>query len=110
MMIGKENPVRSKALRDSARGKDCTLRIPGHCNHNPETSVLCHLPFGGRGMGIKASDSHAVIGCSGCHDAIDHRALLKCSQDELMECLIRAIAETQAIWREEGLVSYKGAK
>jgi hypothetical protein len=107
-MIVKDAPVRSKKLRDSARGKECTLRIPGHCNADPSTSVLCHLPHGGRGVATKASDDHAVIACSGCHDALDHRALPKVSEQELYECMVRAIAETHAIWRAEGLVSYKG--
>ena len=106
-MIRKQNPVRSKKLRDSARGEECTLRLPGHCNHNPETSVLCHLPHGGRGMGYKVSDSHAVIACSGCHDALDQRALPQVSQRELSDSIVRAMAETQEIWREKGLVHYE---
>ncbi|EIZ8685769.1 DUF1364 family protein, partial [Shigella sonnei] len=27
-------------LRKAARGQMCTVRIPGYCNHDPETSVL----------------------------------------------------------------------
>ncbi len=26
-------------LRKAAKGQMCTVRIPGYCNHNPETSV-----------------------------------------------------------------------
>lgn len=29
-------------LRKAARGQMCTVRIPGYCNHDPETSVLAH--------------------------------------------------------------------
>jgi hypothetical protein len=72
--------------------------------------VLCHLPHGSRGVGTKASDDHAVIACSGCHDALDARALPAVSQQELYESMVRALAETRAIWRAEGLVDYKGAK
>ncbi|HDH3110461.1 TPA: nuclease domain-containing protein, partial [Escherichia coli] len=25
-------------LRKAAKGQMCTVRIPGYCNHNPETS------------------------------------------------------------------------
>ena len=105
-MIAKDNPVRSKKLRDSARGRECTLRLPGVCNGDPETSVLCHLPFGKRGVASKVSDDHSVVACSACHDQLDARALPKVSQAELYECIIRAIAETHAIWRQEGLVKY----
>lgn len=105
-MITKPQPVRSRKLRESARGRECTLRIPGVCNGDPATSVLCHLPHGRRGIGTKASDDHAVVGCSACHDALDMRALPPVSEAELYECMVRALAETHAIWREEGLVRY----
>ncbi|WP_157795538.1 nuclease domain-containing protein, partial [Escherichia coli] len=29
-------------LRKAAKGQICQIRIPGYCNHNPETSVLAH--------------------------------------------------------------------
>ena len=66
----KRQYVRSQKARDAARGQDCTLRIPFHCNGNPETTVLCHSNRGadGKGMGIKASDDRAAFGCSSCHD------------------------------------------
>ncbi len=62
-------------IRKAARNQDCTLRIPGVCNWNPETTVLCHSPFldSGRGMGLKAPDEEACFGCSACHDVLDRR-------------------------------------
>lgn len=106
-MIVKDRPLRSTALRKSARDAECTLRLPGHCSGDPSTSVLAHLPFGGRGIGRKASDEHAVIACAGCHDALDRRVPLRVSELELMESVIRAHAETQSRWRSIGLVTYK---
>lgn len=106
-MIEKSAMVRSKKLRRSAEGERCTLRLAGHCNGDPATSVLCHLPYGGGGVGMKASDDHAVIACSGCHDAIDGRAKPLVDAAEVYECMIRAIAETHAIWRAQGLVVYQ---
>lgn len=73
-------PMKSKGpkmtpIRKAARGQDCTLRIPGVCNWNPETTVLCHSPFleSGRGMGLKAPDEEACFGCCNCHDVLDRR-------------------------------------
>jgi len=63
-------------LRKSARGETCTFQIPGVCNHNPETVVLCHAPHPDKGMGKKGPDSWAAYGCSACHDAMDNRAFL----------------------------------
>ncbi|ACT07072.1 protein of unknown function DUF1364 [Dickeya chrysanthemi Ech1591] len=59
-------------LHESAYGQVCTLQIPGICNGNPETTVLCHLPPT-HGMGYKGDDFRAVYSCSFCHDVIDRR-------------------------------------
>jgi hypothetical protein len=53
----------------SARGQDCQIRIPGVCNHDPETTVFAHLPGGG--MGAKQSDIHGAYACSDCHFWLD---------------------------------------
>ena len=64
--------MKSKKIRESARGEDCQVRIPGTCNFNPETTILAHVGIGG-GMGSKASDIEASYCCSSCHDLIDGR-------------------------------------
>jgi len=99
--------VISKKLRDSARGKCCTLRLVGVCNHDPETTVLAHLPCGQKGMGIKSPDNMAVYACSACHDRLDARS----TGDEIeSRDLLRALAETQADWIRSGLMMIKGMK
>jgi len=62
-------------ITDYARGKGCTARIPGICNHNPETSVWAHINSvrWGAGKGIKSPDLCGLIACSSCHDVIDGR-------------------------------------
>jgi len=60
-------------IRQSAKGETCTFNLPGVCNHNPETTVLCHAPHPGKGMGIKGPDTWAAYGCSSCHDEMDGR-------------------------------------
>lgn len=96
--------VESKKLRASARGQDCTLRLPGVCNGNPETTVLAHLPCGKKGMGMKSPDNMACFACSACHDAIDGRR-----RDVEVEGadLLRALAETQEHWIGQGLMIIK---
>lgn len=50
------------------------MRIPGCCNHDPETVVLAHIRRGGvAGMGQKPPDIIGVWACSNCHDYIDGR-------------------------------------
>lgn len=92
-----------KKLRESARGRDCTLRLAGICNFDSETVVLAHLPCGMKGTGMKSPDNIAAFACSNCHDAIDGRS--RNDVDGLD--LIRALAETQAYWIEHGLMVVK---
>lgn len=95
--------IRSQSLRDSARLQRCTLRFPG-CNHNPETTVLAHVPCGVRGMSIKGHDSIAVFSCSACHDVLDRAGNAAIDWQQV----IRAIAETQMAWVRMGLITIKG--
>ena len=97
--------VASKAIRDSARDQDCTLRIPGTCNFNPATTVLAHVPCGQRGIGIKGPDVIAVYACSACHDALDKRIY---GGEVDGWNVIRALAETQLKLIELGLIKVKG--
>ncbi|MFV1943938.1 nuclease domain-containing protein [Pseudomonas luteola] len=93
----------SKKLRDSARNQDCTLRLDG-CRFSPEFTVLCHLPVGMKGVGLKSPDLFAVFGCDHCHAVIDGRA-----QGHYTEAdLLRALAETQMIWVRMGLLKIQG--
>ncbi|WP_032169413.1 nuclease domain-containing protein, partial [Escherichia coli] len=51
-------------LRKAAKGQICQIRIPGYCNHNPETSVLAHYRLAGTcGTAIKPHDMQAAIAC-----------------------------------------------
>lgn len=108
-MIPKQQPVRSQALRQSARGQPCTMRVPGVCNRDPDTSVLAHPPVDNGGVGTKGNDSDGAIVCSECHDAIDRRSHHGVPREELLECWIRARQETDRIWREMGLLKVEGA-
>ena len=90
-------------LRKEAKGRPCTIQIYGVCNRNPETSVLCHLP--GPGMGVKADDIHAAIGCSACHDVIDGRVNIPSfGKTDRYHSLLEAVIRTQKIWLKEGLM------
>ena len=71
----------------SARGQDCTLTIPGVCNHNPETTVLAHV--GHHGSAKRNHDEDAVFACSACHDAIDYRTKVFLDNEEVPQELLR---------------------
>lgn len=58
-------------ITESARGEQCQVRMPGICNHDPETTVFAHR--NGAGWGLKELDCEGAYCCSSCHDVYDGR-------------------------------------
>ena len=94
------------SLRKEARGRGCTVRIPGVCNFNSETTVLAHIRVAGvSGMGLKSPDLLGAWACSACHDEIDgrtHKSGL--SRDELRLAHYDGMARTIMQLHKEGLI------
>ena len=89
--------MKSKKIRDSARGENCSLRVSFGCKDD-ETVVFAHLNSNYRGMGIKSPDLFGVYACHHCHamldtSKVDHR-------DQL-----RALQETQMKLVDKGLIN-----
>lgn len=100
----RQPPLVSNAIRRSAAGQTCTLRLEGCCNGRMDTTVLAHLRvFGVAGMGQKPPDWCAVYACADCHDAIDRR---NAATSGLwgFEDLLRALIETQRRLWAAGLI------
>ncbi len=73
MNLQKRERYSNKSILRNAKGKQCTIEHPEHCNHDPYTTVAAHFNDGwaGKGMGQKADDCAVVYACKGCHDWID---------------------------------------
>jgi hypothetical protein len=95
-------------LTKAARGMPCTIRVPGFCNANPETTVACHYRSVslGAGMGIKTPDWLSAHGCSGCHDAVDGRVRTPFSRDELRLMHAEGVMRTQLALVERGAIHF----
>ena len=67
--------IRMNKVRASAHLQNCTLNIANVCNHDPATTVLAHVGFGGSGTAKRRTtkERNAVYACHSCHDAIDGR-------------------------------------
>ena len=92
----KKKAYRNRALLDMARGRECLLKIPGVCNHNPETTVACHSNQSkhGKGAGLKASEEFCVWGCSACHREIDQGTRAKAEKFAVFDIAhVRQIAQ-----------------
>jgi len=92
-------------LRKEAKGRACTVRLEGICNHNSETVVLAHIRMPGlSGMGIKADDLLGAWACSACHDAIDRRSNTDLDRDYVRLSHLEGMARTIAQLRKEDKV------
>lgn len=89
-----------------ARDKHCTARIPGVCNHNPETSVWAHIESirWGAGRGIKVPDVCGLIACSACHDVIDGRTPSDYHRVEISVFAYEGHMESLMMLVEEGII------
>ena len=98
---------KASKVRASAQLEVCRLQISGVCNHNPETTVLCHIrAFGFAGVGQKPPDIFAVYGCSSCHAVLDDRS--KWAEASLgWEDVLRAVFQTQLSLLDKGLIRYE---
>lgn len=104
--------VRSAEIMRAANGMPCALRLPGICNHNPQTTVFCHLPGLGKSHASKVSDLHGSFGCSACHDAIDRHTyhLHGLTDAMVLDAMLRGLCETQARMIGLGVIKIKGGK
>ena len=99
--------MKSKKIRNSARGEDCQVRIPGICNFNPETTIPAHIGHGG-GTGMKASDLEIAYCCSDCHDLIDQRTnIAEFSDLEIKLMAYEGAARTREILVSKSLIEVK---
>jgi hypothetical protein len=94
-------------IRASARGQDCTLRFPGICNCNPETTAWCHSNrlADGKGMGLKAPDHHGCYGCSDCHAWLDGGYAGRMPREVVDARFDAARDESQEILKSKGLMA-----
>jgi len=104
----KSKGPRMTLIRRAAQGQECTIQIPGVCNCDPATTVLCHdnRLSSGKGMGLKAPDTAAAFGCAACHDVLDGRRARPewLSLDMLLVSFDAAVARTHEILKKKGLL------
>jgi hypothetical protein len=92
-------------LQKEAKGRECQIRIPGVCNRDSKTTVLCHLHSVQGGGRFMKHDLLAAIGCSACHDIIDGRNIEKhMSFKTPLWLFLEAMTRTQELWINEGII------
>lgn len=93
-------------LRSEARGRDCEIRVPGHCLPGNETVVGCHVRMTGiSGMGLKSPDFLIAYGCFACHQVVDGQRKSEYTYEQRRLMLLEGMARTQVILWNEGKLS-----
>lgn len=107
MNLAKPTKIRSKKIMQSAKGENCTLRIPSVCNRKSETVVFAHIE-GNKGTSTKNHDIFGVYACSDCHDWLDGRYFKSMGEPIPYKLrhreVLRALQETQIKLVEKGLI------
>ncbi len=96
----KPETIKNNAIRGSARGENCALRIIPGCN--PDTVVAAHLNSNYKGMGNKSPDIFVVYACMRCHALLDAGKVHPKIQ-------LRALQETQYKLMQKGLITPGGS-
>ncbi len=84
-----------KTITNSARGQQCTVRLPSICNHDKSTTVFAHLNGVRHGHGVGIKTLFGAYACSACHDFVDGRTPNKwVSKDYLRAAHLDGVIET----------------
>ena len=96
-------------ITESARGEYCQIRLPGICNHNPETTVWCHAngSAAGKGMWMKCIDILGSYGCNACHDVYDRRRPTQMPRVEVELAFWEGHARSVLKLWEKGIITTK---
>lgn len=98
----------SKKYLAGSRGQQCSLRIPGVCNNDPDTVVPAHIRDRHKGGGTKASDLSVANACSSCHAVFDGQAMARTGTpidpEEWLFYALRGLQETLEQRFEAGLL------
>ena len=102
-MTQRREPIRSRKLLDSAKGQPCDLNFIV-CNHDPETTVSCHIHDESFGAGRKADDTSTIHGCLNCHMFLDHGWVGKMEWATVQQHIIRGLQRTLRNRIDRGLI------
>ena len=93
-------------LRKLAEGQECMLRLPGICNHNPETTVLAHIRNQWFGGSSKPPDICGIWACSACHDEMDNRTQIIPDRAYLQWWILDALCRQLHWYFKQGIVKW----
>ena len=70
LCIGGESGMKQTKITKSAKGEDCSVRLPTICSFDNDKTILAHLGTSFSAPN-RANDFFAAYCCSDCHDVLD---------------------------------------
>ena len=96
------------AIRESARGEECQVRIPGVCRGGTDHTIWSHAATGagGKGLSLKALDLCGAYCCTACDAVFDGQAKLPpgINRADVMCDWLHGHLRSLVILRQKGLV------
>ena len=90
--------------RKSAEYENCTVRMPGYCRNNTETTVYAHLNMLRFGKGMGKKSRYGAYACYDCHAVLDG-AKTHLKRVEIEHAHMAGVLETLDRLAEKGIVS-----
>lgn len=98
--------MKQTKITKSAKGEDCSVRLPTICSFDNDKTILAHLGTSFSAPN-RANDFHACYCCSDCHDIIDGRRKSDFTDHDILIATSDAMIETQKKLIDKGLVIIK---
>lgn len=98
--------MKQTKITKSAKGEDCSVRLPTVCSFDNDKTILAHLGTSFSAPN-RANDFFAAYCCADCHDVIDNRVKSKFTSEEILIATSDAMMETQLKLIAKGLVIIK---
>lgn len=99
---------KSQAIRDSARGEECQVRIVGACTHDNTMTIWSHAPLqaAGKGGQIKSLDLCGAYACTACDAVVDGQKPMPpgASRTSIMNDWFMGHMRSLVILRQKGLL------
>jgi hypothetical protein len=97
--------MKQTPITRSAKGEACSVRLPGICCNDNETTVFAHISGVRFGHGVGKKTSFGAYACVNCHDVLDGRVKHHFERDYLKLVHLEGVIETLIKLEAKGLIA-----
>ena len=97
--------MKQTPITKSAKGEACTVRLPGVCCHDRETTVFAHISGIRYGHGWAHKTGFGAYACCNCHDVLDGKVKHNFTKEYLKLAHLEGVIETLIKLEQKGLIN-----